>query len=103
MSSGMLDAGALRAERVERAELWRWSSLGRERSKKEEAAFPILSGYTVPQTCAPHGSLRLWHAARRGILKVVDVLIVHGRDHGNGHARIEPILRGYHPHVCRGR
>jgi hypothetical protein len=34
---------ALRANLVEKAELWRWSSLGRERSKIEEAAFPILS------------------------------------------------------------
>ncbi len=49
MSSGMLYAGALRANLVERAELWRWSSLGRERSKIEEAAFPILSGWPLPR------------------------------------------------------
>ena len=49
MSSGMLYAGALRANLVERAELWRWSSLGSERSKIEEAAFPILSDWPLPR------------------------------------------------------
>ncbi len=49
MSSGMLNAGALRAERVARAGLWQWSSLGRERGEIEEAAFPILSGWALPR------------------------------------------------------
>jgi putative transposase len=40
---------ALRANLVEKAELWRWSSLGRERSKIEEAAFPILSDWPLPR------------------------------------------------------
>jgi len=44
-----VERNALRANLVERAELWRWSSLGRERSKTEEAAFPILSDWPLPR------------------------------------------------------
>ena len=44
-----VERNALRANLVERAELWRWSSLARERSRIEEVAFPILSSWPLPR------------------------------------------------------
>jgi len=44
-----VERNALRANLVERAELWRWSSLGRERSTTEETTFPILSDWPLPR------------------------------------------------------
>lgn len=65
ISSGMLNARALRANLVERAERWRWSSLGREQSKIEEAAFPILSDWPLPRPTDWGCKSSISHRAKR--------------------------------------
>ena len=42
-----MERNALRANLVERAEAWRWSSLRRE--EREDPAFPILSTWPLPR------------------------------------------------------
>jgi len=42
-----VERNALRANLVERAESWRWSSL--RRVEREDAAFPILSTWPLPR------------------------------------------------------
>jgi len=44
-----VERNALRANLVERAEDWKWSSLGR--SGREDAAFPILAPWPLPRPC----------------------------------------------------
>ena len=46
-----VEGNALRANLLERAESWRWSSL--RRVEREDPAFPILSTWPLPRAYAP--------------------------------------------------
>lgn len=77
MSSGMLYAGALRANLAERAELWRW--FGTRTKQDRRSRFPILSSYS--------GSVNLAVARVAPVVARCAVLYVQGRGCPDGGKR----------------